>query len=110
MSHFHEHYTDADGNPEGGVSYGPGYTISYQRGPLGRIGTPERKEPNGAFVEDILHAACNRLHFYQTASGGRFACSENAYAIKHIGEAITALNNRTTRRIQAGTEGTTEGN
>ena len=54
---FEEHWVDENGNPAGGVSTGKGLTISWQNGPLGRIGTDERSEPNGAFVEDVVGAA-----------------------------------------------------
>ena len=39
---FEEHWVDEKGNPAGGVSTGKGLTISWQNGPLGRIGTDER--------------------------------------------------------------------
>ena len=101
-----EHYLDNDGNPEGGVTAAIGILISWQRGPLGRIGTAERKQPNGAFVEDVIHAARARLDFYQSS---QFACDENAEAIKHLNSALDALAARTKRRIIAKTEGTHEG-
>ena len=101
-----EHYLDNDGNPEGGITAAIGILISWQRGPLGRIGTAERKQPNGAFVEDVIHAARARLDFYQSS---QFACDENAEAIKHLNRALDALAARTKRRIIAKTEGTHEG-
>lgn len=104
---FDAHYTDADGNPEGGVTSGCGITISWQRGPLGRIGSDGRKSPNGAFVEDVIEAAKSRLQFYQD---GKFACDENDTAITHLQLALNALNSRTKRRVEARTEGTHEGN
>ena len=103
---FEEHYTDEDGNPEGGVAFGKGFTISFQRGPLGRIGTVTRKEPNGAFVEDIIAAAIGRIQFYQD---GKFACPENAEALSHLKLALKELEARTSRRVAAKTEGTHEG-
>jgi hypothetical protein len=99
-----EHHTDADGNPTGGTSCAVGMSIMWQSGPLGRGG--ERSEPNGAFVEGVLQAALGRLEFYQTASGGRFACDENATAIEHVKGALAALDRRTQRREQRGVEGT----
>lgn len=110
QGHFEEHWLDENGNPAGGVSTTRGATISWQNGPLGRIGTDERKEPNGAFVEDIIHMAIGRLEFYQTASDGKFACEENQEAIKALYEAADLLETRTKRREAARTEGTHEGN
>ena len=103
---FNQHFCDEHGNPEGGVSSARGITISWQRGPLGRIGSEERQEPNGAFAEDVLVAAMSRLEFYQS---GRFACDENNRAIIHLQCALDALNERTKRRVDAQTEGTHEG-
>ena len=99
---------DKDGNPTGGSAYGKGLAIQWQRGPLGR--GDDRKEPNGAFVEDLLVVAKRRLDFYQGASEGRFSCPENAEAISHIQKAIEALESRTKRREEAGIEGTHRGN
>ena len=70
------HELDANGNPAGGRTAGVGIEIHWQDGPLGR--GADRAEPNGAFVEGVIAAALDRLHFYQTASDGRFACRENA--------------------------------
>ena len=56
---YDEHWLDENGKPAGGVSTGKGFTISWQNGPLVDTGSelesskPERKEPNGAFVEDV---------------------------------------------------------
>ena len=36
---FDQHWLDMDGNPAGGVSTGKGFTISWQNGPLGKLGT-----------------------------------------------------------------------
>ena len=95
---------DQNGNPTGGRVMGVGVSIEWQDGPLGR-GT-ERAQPNGAFVEDVLEAACQRLQFYQEASGRRFACRENACAITHIEEALHWLEARTKAREARKVEGT----
>lgn len=86
-------FSDTAGNPEGGVTFGTGFTISWQRGPLGR--GPDRVEPNGAFVEDIIAAAKDRLEFYQKS---KFACTENANAIFYLGVVLQILESRTARR------------
>ena len=98
---FSEHWTDANGNPNGGTASGRGFTISWQNGPLGR--DTERKEPNGAFVEDVLAAVIDRITFYQN---GRFACPENAQALEDLKCAALALDLRTQRREAANIEGT----
>lgn len=125
QGHFEEHWTDDQDRPAGGVSSGRGFTISWQNGPLGRhsgdclLPDPTRKfspdgvcavdctrrEPNGAFVEDVIQAVIGRIEFYQ-ASG--FACDENAEAVKHLDLAAHALALRTRSRENKGVEGTHE--
>lgn len=102
-----EHWHDHKGNPAGGVSSGRGIAISWQNGPLGRHGSKERKEPNGAFVADVLEACRGRIEHFQE---GKFACNENEQMLYHIKEAIALEKKRTQRRINEGTEGTHEGN
>jgi len=91
--------------PAGGFVQGTGLRIDWQNGPLGRVGSGERIEPNGAFVETALEAVLQRIEYYQTA----FPCEENAKAIDHINFALHYLNERTARRVQANVEGTHEG-
>jgi hypothetical protein len=98
---FSDQWSDTNGNPAGGVTCGKGFTISWQNGPLGR--GVERKEPNGAFVETIIAAAKDRIDFYQRS---RFACEENANAIKHLTAALDVLNARTKLREMKNIEGT----
>lgn len=98
---FSEHWNDTDANPAGGVAFGRGFTISWQNGPLGR--GDDRRKPNGAFVEDIIAAAIDRLGFYQT---GRFACEYNIQAIEFLKEAFHALEARTHDREARHVEGT----
>ena len=107
---FEQHWTDADGNPAGGVTTTRGLTISWQNGPLGRVGSPERMAPNGAFVEDGIAALKGRFLFYQEASDGKFACEENAKCIALLEQMEEVCEGRTRRRIAAKTEGTHEGN
>lgn len=101
FGHFAEHWNDADGNPAGGVSTGRGFTISWQNGPLGRGAV--RREPNGAFVEDVIQAVIGRIEFYQAS---RFASSDNAEAITHLRAAAEALDRRTREREARQIEGT----
>lgn len=97
------HVTDTDGNPTGGVTRGRGLKIDWQNGPLGR--PPNRKEPNGAFVEDVIKAAVDRLEYYQQS---KFACEENAKALEYLHMALNNLATRTTKREAREVEGTYE--
>lgn len=121
-----DHFTDGDGNPDGGQTYGTGLAIAWQRGPLaGDVGADEcifehddegqadeglhigvcRRAPNGAFVENVIAAALDRLSYYETT---KFSCFENRDAIRHLEEALAALGSRTNRRRHVGREGTHE--
>ncbi len=62
-----------------------------------------RKEPNGAFVEDVLTACLRRLEHYNDT---KFRCRENSLAITHIEEALHWLHARTANREGRGVEGT----
>lgn len=98
---FSEHWKDTSGNPAGGCTTGIGFTISWQNGPLGR--GEDRREPNGAFVEDIIFAAIERIRFYQQSP---FACKENADALFFLNEAVKRLDDRTKSRESRLVEGT----
>ena len=108
-----EHFTDENGKPAGGHTFGAGFAIGWQHGPLGRHSencTEEacaddctRKEPNGAFVEDIIEAAADRLLAYQQTE---FACEKNEKALHNLGKALRELNERTAERENRGVEGT----
>lgn len=129
------HFTDADGNPSGGTTYGNGFAIGWQNGPLGRPipqgvqakidACPEpgwqethrycpccpwmenlgRIPANGAFVEDVIAAAADRLGFYQ---GSNFHCDANARALECLTEALGHLERRTADREARAVEGTHE--
>jgi len=98
---FSEQWSDDSDNPAGGCTSGRGFTISWQNGPLGRGN--DRREPNGAFVEDVIAAAADRIEFYQSS---KFACDDNAEAIEHLRKAIDALQRRTRDRETRDVEGT----
>lgn len=98
---FSEHWKDQDLNPTGGITSGRGFVISWQNGPLGRDN--ERKEPNGAFVEDVIQAVIERIEHYQNS---RFNCKENAEALHHLHEAARWLDERTKNREARQVEGT----
>lgn len=96
-----QHFKDENGKPDGGETSATGLAIQWQKGPLGR-GT-ERKEPNGCFVETVIHAAIGRLEFYQSTE---FNCRENALAITKLQEAAHWLQHRTAEREARAVEGT----
>lgn len=92
---------DENGNPSGGSVEGVGLIVNWQNGPLGRPPKPA----TGAFVEDVIEAARQRLEFYQKASGGKFACRENALAITKLEESLHWLTARRMEREARGVQG-----
>ena len=100
------HELDDDGNPAGGTSQTVGALIDWQDGPLGR--GEDREAPNGAFVEDIIMIAVDRLQWYQKVGDGKFRCRQNALAITKLEEAILWLDHRSADRQDRMVEGTHE--
>lgn len=99
---FHaKNRTNDDGTPTGGHVCGTGFTIGWQDGALGRDG--DRVAPNGAFVEDVIDSAKQRLEFFQDS---KFACESNEKAIEHLQAALDALDSRTKDREERKVEGT----
>lgn len=96
-----KHTTDENGNPAGGTTTGVGFVINWQDGPL-RVGG-ERRDPNGAFVEDVIVAAIGRIQYYQLS---KFHCLHNAIALGHLRAALEVLKERTQDREDRGVEGT----
>lgn len=94
-------FSDVEGNPAGGTTYGPGFSIGWQNGPLNRGG--DRTEPNGAFVETIIAAVVDRLEFYQRS---KFVSNYNAAALDHLNAALSTLHGRTAEREARAVEGT----
>ena len=94
------HDLDGKSNPAGGVTTGRGFEIEWQNGPLAVDGV--RREPNGAFVEDVIAAALGRIQHYQST---KFKCRENALAITKLEEALHWLDARTRDRERRGVEG-----
>jgi hypothetical protein len=86
-------WTDAEGNPTGGITTGQGFTIAWQNGV---------QERNGAFLEEVLGACKARFDFFQAS---KFACSENADAIAGIEAALEAMGRRFAARAGRGVEG-----
>lgn len=103
-----EFTTDQDGNPTGGVTTmeAPGggasrdgttaMIIRWQDGPVDDAGQ------NGAFVEDVIEAARQRIQFFN--SHQQFRCRENSLAITKLEEALQWLDWRTRVRTQQGVE------
>ena len=109
-----EHWNDANGNPAGGTTSGNGFAIGWQNGPLVQCvdgcvvgglcaeGCTHLKQ-NGAFVEDIIEAAADRIRYYEDS---RLASCHNAQALMHLGMALECLDNRTKERKVRKVEGT----
>ena len=95
------HLLDEAGNPAGGETYGRGFTIDWQDGPLLVDGV--RQEPSGACVEDLLEAVLDRMRFYQEA---KFSSRHNALTITKVEEALLWQRERTRERQLRGVEGT----
>jgi hypothetical protein len=98
-------WVDKDGNPSSGYAHGIGFSVTFQDGPRGKDDQGQLQPANGAFVEDLLTAAMQRLAFFQNS---RFNCSENAEAIEHINKALQALNRRASGRAQRGVLGSNQ--
>lgn len=98
---FSQHWSDDAQRPAGGVTTGRGFTISWQNGPLGS--GDYRREPNGAFVEDVIAAAIERIEFYERSE---FASEYNREALMHLKAAAEWLDRRTKDRESRGVEGT----
>lgn len=106
--------TDLDGNPTGGsVGLAIGNTeplelsINWQDGPRGTgetnaDGSPVLAPPNGAFVEDVLWAALQRLEFFNQS---KYRDRANSIAITRIEQALQALKDRQLERSERNVEG-----
>ena len=110
-------YVDVNNNPTGGsvmLFNEPAYSesdellkIQWQDGPRGtgeedRFGNPILKEPNGAFVEDVIWAALQRLEFFNE---GKYRDRANSLAITHLEQALQALKDRQLERSFRKVEG-----
>lgn len=103
---------DSDGNPTGGEVYlkvtkngdteHPAIVINWQDGPRGQGEGKPLAEPNGAFVEDVLWAALQRLEFFQDS---KYRCRENSLAITKLEEALFILKDRQLSRSERNVEG-----
>lgn len=107
---------DSDGNPTGGEVYlkvtkngdaeHPAMVINWQDGPRGMgenpDGSPVLADPNGAFVEDVIWAAIQRLEFFNES---KYRCRENSLAITKLEEALFILKDRQLSRSERNVEG-----
>jgi hypothetical protein len=101
--------TDEHDHPTGGYTEmrvpaddgsDPAISIRWQNGIIGDGGQ------NGAFVEDVIEAARQRIMFFNSRPGSR--CRENSVAITKLEEALQWLDWRTRERLNQGVENTYE--
>jgi len=107
--------SDADGNPQGGdviltAVNAAGQEksvlhIIWQEGPRATRTDGTLEDPNGAFVEDVLWAALQRLEYFNES---KYRDRRNSIAITKIEEALWALQDRTNERTARGVEGQQE--
>lgn len=104
---------DEDGNPTGGDvtlhidGRGDALSIIWQDGPRGTDatnadGSPVLAPPNGAFVEDAIWAALQRLEYF---NAGKYRDRANSLAITHLEQALQALKDRQLERSARKVEG-----
>jgi hypothetical protein len=108
---------DDNENPTGGDVYlqvtkngdteFPALVVNWQDSPRGTgetnaDGSPVLAQPNGAFVEDVLWAALQRLEFFNES---KYRDRANSLAITKIEEALQALKNRQLERSHRNVEG-----
>lgn len=95
-------HTSEEGHDAGGHFIGTGVRIDWQRGPRRSEPHGAISEKNGAFVEDVIYAALQRLEHFQ---GGKFPSEHNVTAIDCLKQALLALGRRQIDRIERGVEG-----
>lgn len=98
---------DGDGNPTGGsvnmrIGERNPLRVQWQDGPRGKQKDGTLGPSNGAFVEDVIWAAIQRLEFFQNS---KYSHQANADAIHHLDAALGALGSRRTERAERGVEG-----
>lgn len=103
---------DENENPTGGsvdlhvTKHGddefPALIINWQDGARGEQGKDGPDDPNGAFVEDVLWAALQRLEFFNES---KYRDRANSLAITHIEQALQALKDRQLERSHRDVEG-----
>lgn len=102
---------DENENPTGGEVYlqvtkdgdteFPALVVNWQDGARGQA-DGSLADPNGAFVEDVLWAALQRLEFFNES---KYRDRANSLAITHIEQALQALKDRQLERSHRNVEG-----
>jgi len=105
-----EFTTDEAGNPTGGITEmqlaepdldgGTRYALFIRW----QDGIVQNGQQNGAFVEDVIEAARQRIQFFN--SNPKFRCRENSVAITKLEEALQWLDWRTRERLLQNVENT----
>lgn len=95
----HDHPTGGVTEMEVGEDY-PAILIHWQNGII------QNGQQNGAFVEDVIEAARQRIMFFNSRPGSR--CRENSVAITKLEEALQWLDWRTRTRLLQDVENTYE--
>ena len=106
------HWIDDDtGKPDGGLSYGRGFTILWQRGTLrNEDGTLEQQ--NGAFVTHVIEAIINRMTYLNNLYSNRDTEKDQDEAhkwfasIQCVQKAAASLDKRVRDREDRGVLGT----
>jgi len=80
----------------------PALIVNWQDGPRGTVEDGTLSDPNGAFIEDVLWAALQRLEFFNE---GKYRDRANSLAITHIEQALQALKDRQLERLFRNVEG-----
>lgn len=103
--------TDVNDNPSGGYAIlfrEPAHSeddeivkVQWQDGPRG-LPDGTLAKPNGAFVEDVIWVALQRLEFFNDS---KYRDRANSIAITKLEEALQALKNRQVERSYRGVEG-----
>lgn len=76
--------------------------VEWQSKPRKQEGTDELLPANGAFVEDVIWVALQRLEFFNE---GKYRDRANSIAITHLEQALQALKDRQLERSYRGVEG-----
>lgn len=107
-----ENALDENDNPTGGCvvlhvdkrgdKEFPALIVNWQDGPRGQGEGQPLADPNGAFVEDVLWAALQRLEFFNES---KYRDRANSLAITHIEQALQALKDRQLERSHRNVEG-----
>ena len=82
------HFKGIDGEPLGGNSFGPGFSIGWQNGPVTGRDAEGQPRFNGAVPEGVIDALIGRLEFIQQTTA---KCPENGEALTSLRAALASL-------------------